>query len=1107
MFRKSNIIYSIAALCLLSGSAWAQKPAPGTSLLKNPNPPAPPNFGWWDQYAEREGSPKAATAKATIAYSKEDGVLVARLHLNDQSAGPTFNAYTGSLSAVPPGTLIKLSYTLLGNLTQATPNTRPDVVSTISIFGKSSPSHDITFSPDMKGAPVQKGAGPLTGAFGPLPVSVVFALPANTESVKVLNAVSNATGDVTIKGLNLTVADASAAVNVAPVADFLTPEQAAAAASDKYNAYWTAEQTRLGIPPAAQIYAPKAALSGPHPRYLFAGLPLAQLKSRMAQPALANYKADLFKQADKFASAPPPARPNMNAEDPLREYSGRLAPLALAFLTADDPAKKKAYLDATVAYMDAYTSWGLPSHDLPLSQMMDGVATVYDWLYADLPAPQKSKARQYLVDGARWMRSPENASAWQWRSGGNWLANHKWYNYGALAFASAVLWGDNAAPLQPGETKLWMDEAMQVFWVVRKTFGPDGAPVEGYNYQSYGLAPYLDFAVLAEQLTTSAVPFVDNPGVRNIGVSRLHSLLPDGAGFFEYADTQPRAWGGAQYFRFAASRFHDPQSQLLADIMENGELHSGSVADNYDPSLPAYKTPAGAAGGGAIVMEAENFTRSDGAGSVGPKVGAHGQSLKAWDKSNTQISQTFTVPQAGLYQLLFKYAAGGPGSRTLLLDNQVPFREAGCVPFASTGGWSTDSNQWRFVYAGEEVPGFSAPWLFNLPAGQHTLTLKNDTGSGVNLDWMAWVPAGMDKAAVLEKVGDTDAHVKPALPEVIRDWHGLFWYDPSVPSAKLSDLPTYRDNDDLGIYTARSSWTDPDATFFGFKCGPVAGKGVLENISGLWSGHSQPDQGMFQLYAGSHPIVPGSDYVHKKMTTDHAVIVLEGNDPKHNLGQLIGQYGEGGTWFSNNWKYITSSPTTLFVEHTPRYHTFLSDMSGIYQAAGGNNKASRLANTPSVYRRSVTYLPSGVVVVVDKVAAPTPQTWRFRVPTLAKDMKSDGREFTFTVSRVPGRLIDFSPQPCETMVTYEDVQAFRNPGDDPTDRNVAVLRVANQQKAVFAAVLGINGAERGITVQASDAGIVINGVAGGSITLDWKPQLQPLAADPTLHAPTTASVR
>lgn len=1111
---KSAAAFAAVCLALGTGCVRAQTPAvarAGQSVLKNPNPPAPPNFGWWDQYAEKEGSPKAATAKATIAYRKDAGQLVANLTLNDQSAGPTFNTYTGSLASLPAGTLLHLSYTLSGNLAQPKPNNRPTVVTTISIFGRTGGSHDIVFSPSAAGAPVLKGAGPLTGQFGPLPVSVVFALPANVDQVKVLNLATNATGTVEIKGLSLTIGEAGLAANVAPVADFLTPEQADAAALEKYNAYWTAEVARLGIPDADKIYAPKAALGGAHPRFLFAGLPLAALKQRMADPALAGYAADLYKVADRYASAPPPARPNMSGEDPLREYSNRLAWIALACLTTDDAAKKQSYLNSTIAYVNAYTSWGPPAHDLPLSQMMLGMGEVYDWLYNDLPADTKAKARQYLIDSARFMRFPENVSAWQWRSGGNWLANHKWYNYGALAMAASVLWGDTNAPLKPGEQKLWMDEAMQVFWVVRKTFGADGAPVEGYNYQSYGLSPYFDFAVLADQLTQTTVSFVDTPGIRNIGVSRLHSLLPGNAGFFVYADSDPKVWGGSVYFRFVASRFHDPVSQRLADIMESGESHSDNPNEYYDMSLPAYKdaaaqsasSPAGVA---PIILSAESFTRSEGAGSLAMKNGSLGMAIKGWDQPDTQAEASFTVPQGGPYELLFKYATQGVGSRQILIDGKVPFREAGYVPFQSTGGFSTDSNQWRFVYLGEEVPGFTQPWLFSLTPGRHTLTLRNDLGNGLNLNWVVVVPAGMAKEAVIAKAGDTDAHVLPVKAEMIRDWHGLFWYDPTVPSAKLATQPTHHDNDDLGIYTNRSSWTDPHATFMGFKAGPVAGKGVLESISGLWSGHSQPDQGMFQFYYGSHPVVPGSDYAHKKMTTDHAVVVLEGSD-KRSAGQLIGQYGEGGQWFSNNWKSIKSSPTTLWSAHTPAYQSFLAEIGGVYQPSGGNNKATRDANTVTSYRRSVTYLPSGVVVVVDKIEAPTPQTYRFRIPTLAKDMAAHGRAFDFTIGRVPGRIIDFSPQAYETMVTHEPVESYRNPGSDPTTRDVAVLRATGQPQAIFAAVLGMNGAEKGISVQASDTAIVITGAPGGTINLDWKPQAQPLSADPTKPAATTALLK
>ena len=1113
--RTNRIVCLVLACAALSGlPACAQTapgtgPKPGTSLLKNPNPPALPAFGWWNQGGVSAKDPKAAQSKATWDYTQEGGQWVCKLVTTDPGAGPSFNAYTGDLTGVPAGTMVKLAYQISGNLTQPKPNNRPDVVSTISIFGKAGPSHDIVFTPSSTGAPVVSKPGPLSGQFGPLSVSVVFALPANTTQIKVLNTLTNAVGDIEIKGLSLTVAQPTEASNVPAVANFLTPEQANAAALEKYTANWADWQKKLSIPAADAIYKPKAALAGPHPRYLLGAMPVSQIKERLNNPALAVYKRDLFAQADKFAASVPP-KPRMDQEDPLRDISDELPWVALAYLTTDDPAKKKTYMTGAVNLINAETSWGLPTHDLPLSQMILGMGATYDWLYSDLPADAKAKTRQYLIDAARFMRSPENASAWQWRSGENWLANHKWFNYAALMMASSVLWGDAASPLQPGEQKLWMDESMQVFWAVRKTFGPDGAPIEGYNYQEYGLRPYLDFATLADQLTDSTVSFVDMPGIRNIGVSRLHSLLPQKAGFLTYADSYPQAWGSSLSFRFVASRFHDPKAQLLADIMDTREGVTADLNDNYDQKLPDYKTvlashSAGAATGTPILLEASKYTIV-GNGKVAPKVGAlHGNGLVSGDPAGTHVSTTFTVPTAGFYTILAKYASGADAVRSLLLDDKIPFREASYIPFVSSGGWATDKNQWRVIFLGAEVPKVEQPWRVYLSAGPHTLTLSNDAGGGLNLDWLAFVPAEMSKADALAKIGDPDPGNPPAVGAVVHNWHGLFWYDPSVPAASWSDLTLYRDNDDLGLYTARSSWTAPNATLLGFKAGPAAGKSVLNTFGLLVSGHIAPDEGFVEFYSGPHAVLAAPGYANPaRLTKDYSVTVLEGAD-KRSAGQLIGQYGEGGEWFSNNWKYIRSNPTTLRADHKPGYDTYLAELAGVYQPTAGNNKASREMNLPTSYRRSVTYLRSGVVVIVDKLEAPTPQTFDFRLLTEAKDMAQSGKAFDFTIFGTPGRIVDFSPQPTELVMTKEKVNAFANPGNDPTTRNVATLKVANQPKAIFAAVLGMNGAEKGIAVQASDQEIVITGAPGGPIHLSWMSQAQPIAADPS-H-PQTASAK
>jgi len=598
-------------------------PKPGTPLFKDPSPSAPPTFGWWNQGGVSAKGAGASGAKATWDFRKEGGQLVCMLATTDQGAAPQFDGYTGSLAQVPAGTPVKLTYQLSGTLSQPRPNARPTFVTTISLFGHSGGSHDIVFSPSALGAPVVLNPAPLTGRFGPLSVSVVFLLPANTDQIKVLNTLTNAVGSVELKGVSLTVAPPGEPANVPAPAGFESPEQADAEALAKYAASWAQWKHDLGIPDPDSIYTPKPALSGPHPRYLFPALPLARLKARMNDPAQAAYKADLFAQADAFAASVP-ARPNMDAEDPLRDYADRLPWIALAYLATEDAAKKKRYLAGAVALIDAETSWGPPAHDLPLSQMMLGMGAAYDWLYGDLPAATRAKARLYLIASARFMRSPRNLSAWQWRSQAQWLANHKWFNYAALAMASAALWGDTQAPLAPGEPKLWMDEAMQVFWVVRKTFGPDGAPVEGYNYQEYGLRPYLDFAALTGDLTTTTVSFVDMPGLRNLGVSRLHSLLPGNAGFFTYADSYPRAWGSSLSFRFAASRFHDPQAQLLADIMDGHGGGAADVSENYDAALPPYQQgergrPDGAA---PIFLDASLWRVLSGGGKAAAKAGA-----------------------------------------------------------------------------------------------------------------------------------------------------------------------------------------------------------------------------------------------------------------------------------------------------------------------------------------------------------------------------------------------------------------------------------------------------------------------------------------------------
>ncbi len=354
-------------------------------------------------------------------------------------------------------------------------------------------------------------------------------------------------------------------------------------------------KTRLGLPTPSQIYQPKPALSGPHPRYLFPGTPLSQVKQQAKDARYAAYWNSVVEQATKFAQTPPPETVNLEAEDPLRGYGDQLAWMALAYLCEDNPSRQQLYLQGTVRWLNAMTTWGLPQKDLALSSFIFGVATAYDWLYNDLPKSTRQNTRRYLIEMTRFMRSPANKSAAQWRET-QFTANHNWWNYAALTISAAVLWGDQESPLVAGEQKTWLDEAMQNFWVVRTTLPADGSSVEGFLYQSYGDRPYLEFATLAEQLTRPASSFLDIAALKNRS-TRLYALLPNNTGFLTYGDSRPKVFSGAYIFRYYAARFRDGKAQLLAQIMEDAikrynlpeTAHDWHSLFWFDPKVPTAK--------------------------------------------------------------------------------------------------------------------------------------------------------------------------------------------------------------------------------------------------------------------------------------------------------------------------------------------------------------------------------------------------------------------------------------------------------------------------------------------------------------------------------------
>ncbi|MFZ4776062.1 MAG: GDSL-type esterase/lipase family protein [Terrimicrobiaceae bacterium] len=162
------------------------------------------------------------------------------------------------------------------------------------------------------------------------------------------------------------------------------------------------------------------------------------------------------------------------------------------------------------------------------------------------------------------------------------------------------------------------------------------------------------------------------------------------------------------------------------------------IADNLGSPLASFPeihpgTP------GSVRIQAESFDKESG-GAVEHVVrpGAEGQAIRFWDSRQHALEWNVSIPKAGRYYLAVRYAsdANRDIGRLISLDGKSPAGAEEDFAFPPTGGWGNQAAEWQNVLLTRK----KTPFLFALEPGAHSLRLTNSCGTGMNLDWIEFIP-------------------------------------------------------------------------------------------------------------------------------------------------------------------------------------------------------------------------------------------------------------------------------------------------------------------------------------------------------------------------------
>jgi Domain of unknown function (DUF4962)/Heparinase II/III-like protein len=181
-----------------------------------------------------------------------------------------------------------------------------------------------------------------------------------------------------------------------------------------------------------------------------------------------------------------------------------------------------------------------------------------------------------------------------------------------------------------------------------------------------------------------------------------------------------------------------------------------------------------------------------------------------------------------------------------------------------------------------------------------------------------------------------------------RGWMMILGYDPTVQASDPATFPRFAHFPEIDQVQMRSSWTDPDATLVGFKCGPFLGRTLSPTaVFDFGTGHQDADAGSFQLFSHGRFLAITPGYTAEERTEDHNTMLFK----RH------GQLGEQAAFGSAEALRFGHYPQIVHSVTTPRYDYVVGDVTRAYHPALGLTR----------FVRHLLFMKPDVLLVADEI--------------------------------------------------------------------------------------------------------------------------------------------